>query len=153
MTFTDEQREAYMRLAMDQAELSIAVGGMPFGAVMFDVKGKHIASARNTVTPDTDILRHAELNLLRIAHQVTGAQKFPNSSVFINAASCAMCAAALIQAGIRSFYFGAAYEPHTNPAMSYMQIAEYCQESLEIHDGILQTECQAQIERGRKAKL
>lgn len=152
MEFDLKQQEKFVRLAMEQVEESIVQGGTPFGAVLVDKTGQVVAAARNTVTPVTDILRHAELNLLRIAYEKTGRQKFPDHTVFINAASCTMCAAALIQAGIRSFYYGAPFEAHTNPAASYEQLATFCNEPLQIRGGILAKECRKQIDHGRAAK-
>jgi tRNA(adenine34) deaminase len=152
MNFTQEQQEKFIRLAMEQVEESIKNGGTPFGAVLVDVDGKVLAVARNTVTPETDILRHAELNLLREANIATGLQKFPDCAVFINAASCTMCASAMIQAGIRNFYYGAPFEPHTNPGISYEGLAQYCDELLHITSGILEAGCKAQIEGARAAE-
>ena len=152
MTFSQEQQEAYIRLAKEQAEASIAAGGSPFGAVLVDENGVVVAATRNTVTPQTDILRHAEVNLLQLANEKTGKQQFPNHAIFINAASCAMCAAAVIQSGIRDIYFGAPFESHTNPALSYEQIAPFCKQPLNINRGILEVECTAQIARGRGVK-
>lgn len=149
--FSTQQQEQFVRLAMEQAEASIAAGSGPFGAVLVDEAGEVVAAACNTVTPETDILHHAELNLLRIAHEKTGLQKFPKHAVFINAASCSMCASALIQAGIREFYYGAPFEPHTNPAVSYDQLRAFCVEPLSIVEGILLDECVAQISSGRQA--
>lgn len=119
--------------------------------MLVDENGQVVAAARNTVTPETDILRHAELNLLRLANEKTGKQKFPGHALFMNAASCAMCATAMVQAGIRDFYFDAPFEPHANPAMSYEQLAPFCREPLSITSSILESECIAQIERGRAA--
>ena len=148
--FDQVEQEQYIRLAIAQAELSIIRGSNPFGAVMVSEAGKILAAAHNTVTPESDILQHAELNLLRIANKLTGRQKFANCAVFINAASCAMCASALIQAGVRRFYFGAPFESHTNPAVSYEQLATFCHEPLEITKDLLADECLAQIQRGRE---
>lgn len=152
MNFSKQQQESFVRLAMEQAEMSIESGCSPFGVVLVDREGKVLVAARNTVTPETDITQHAEMNLLRVAAEKLGLQKFPECAVFINAASCSMCASALIQAGVRNFYYGAPFEPHTNPAVSYIQLSQYCKEPLNIYEGILGDECKAQIERGRKGK-
>lgn len=138
-----------MRLAMEQAEESIAVQGNPFGAVLVNSEGVVVAAGRNTVTSGTDILHHAELNVLREATKKTGKQKFPDCALFVNAASCAMCASALVQAGVRNFFYGAPFEPHTNPALTYESLSEYCNEPLLIHGGLLAEACRLQIERGR----
>ena len=150
MDFSTEQQEQFIRLAMEQVEESIKVGGNPFGAVLVDAAGTILVATRNTVTPKTDILQHAELNLIREFHEKTGLQKLTDHAVFINASSCSMCASALVQAGVRDFYYGAPFEAHTNPAASYRQLAEFCHEPLAIHDGILVDECVSQIARGRE---
>ncbi len=149
MTFTTQQQNHFIRLAMAEAEKSISLAGNPFGAVLVRQDGEVLAATRDTVTPATDITLHAELNLLRRAAELYRLQKFGDCAVFMNAASCTMCAAALIQAGVRNLYYGAPIEPRTNPSLSYLQLVEYMSEPLLIKEGILLKECRAQIARGR----
>lgn len=148
MTFTQEQQEMFIRLAMEQADVAIAEGNPPFGAVIVDETGEILAADHNT-TAQSDMTCHAEINLIRKIAKEHGRMKLTGCTAFINAASCSMCASALIQAGVRDFYYGAPFEPHTNPAVSYSILAQYCKEPIDAHEGILGDECKQQIERGR----
>jgi tRNA(adenine34) deaminase len=152
MQFTQEQQEHFVRLAMAEADKAIRIGSSPFGAVVVDENGEVLGADFNTVSSQTDMTCHAEINLIRkIAKEHS--RRLVGCTVFINAASCSMCASAMIQAGARDFYYGAPFEPHTNPAVSYLALQQYCKEPLTIIEGILGEECKAQIERGRQAQL
>ena len=76
MHFTPAQQEKYMRLAMEQVEEAISRKGNPWGAVLVDERGEVIAAASNTSTPQTDIVRHAELNILRAANKKPANKNF-----------------------------------------------------------------------------
>jgi tRNA(adenine34) deaminase len=152
MNFTSEQQTHFIRLAMEQVELSIQSGDGPFGIVLVDHDGQVIASAHNTQNTDLDTSAHAEINLLRHVGKQLGQRKLAGYAAFTNASSCSMCSSALIKAGIRDFYYGAAPEGHMTPALSLEQVAEYCQDPINIHGGILAEECAAQVAQGRKAQ-
>lgn len=153
MDFTQEQQEQFLRLAMAEVEKAIEVGNPPFGAVIVDENGEVLGAAYNTASPQTDMTCHAEINLIRKIAKDHDRRKLTGCTAFINAASCSMCASALIQAGMRDFYYGAPFEPHTNPAVSYLVLRQYCKEPINVVEGILGEECKAQIERGRQAQL
>jgi guanine deaminase len=153
MEFTPKQQERFMRLAMEQAEQSIQEGHSPFGAVLVDKQGRVIKMAHNTVSKLTDKTSHAELNMIRYMAREKGIYDLSDYALFVNATSCAMCASALIKVGMKHFYFGAPFEPHTNPALSFEQLAPYAKEPISFTGGILAEECMAQIKRGRKAKV
>lgn len=148
--FSTEDQERLVRLAMKQAEIAIRHGDEPFGVVLVDRSGMVVAEARNTAYSTNDLTAHAEINLIRRVQQEHGRGRFDGCAVFANAASCGMCASALIRAGLQNFYFGAPFEPRTNPAVSFEQLQSYCKNPLYIHAGILAAECVAQIERGRE---
>lgn len=152
MTFSEEDESRFIRLAMEQAEQAIQEGHSPFGAVLVDKNGKVIKTAHNTVSKLTDSTSHAEMNLIRYMAREKGINDLSDYAIFINATSCAMCASALIRAGVKNFYFGAPFESHTNPAISFRELAPFTKEPISYKGGILAKECAAQIERGRKLK-
>lgn len=152
MTFTQEQRENFIRSAQREAEKAIEVGNPPFGAILVDENGQILVSSHNTASLTTDMTCHAEMNLIRQATRDYRHPKLHGCTVFANAAACSMCASALIQAGCRDFFYGAPFEPHTNPAASYEQLAQFCNETINIHGGILEAECKEQIAKGRQVQ-
>lgn len=147
--FTQEQQESYIRLAMDEAKLASDNGHPPFGTVLVDESGAIILKAHST-SSDEDILAHAEINLIRTAARDLNLKNLEGLSLFTNAASCAMCASALVRTGLGNFYFGAPFEPHTNPAVSFEQLVPFAKQKLFIKGGILESECIEQIKQGRK---
>ena len=150
MKLSQQDQERFIGLAMEQAELAIRQADEPFGLVLVDEKGDVIAAAHNTAYSARDMLAHAEMNLIKKVYAERGRSAFAGCSAFINAASCTMCAAALIRAGVQDFYYGASFESHMNPMLSYKQLASYTKRPITVHGGILADECLAQIERGRK---
>jgi tRNA(adenine34) deaminase len=153
MNFTKKQQEKFIRMAMEQTEQSIREGHSPFGAVLVDELGTVVKVVHNTVSKLTDRTSHAELNMIRYMAREKGMYYLSDYAIFVNATSCAMCAAALIRVGMRDFYFGAHLEPHANPAISFEQLAQYTKEPISFTGGILAEECMAQIERGRKQNV
>ena len=152
MIFSQEQQETFVRLAMSQADMAMSEGNPPFGAVIVDENGEVLAVDHNTAAR-SDMTCHAEINLIRKIAKDFNRTKLNGCTAFINAASCSMCASALIQAGVRDSYYGAPFEAHTNPAVSYTILAQYCKEPIHVHEGILADECKQQIERGREHQI
>lgn len=150
MNFSHEEQEKFIRLAMEQAEQSITLGCPSFGLVLVSPTGEVLGAAHSTASPETDMTCHAEINLIRQLAKKFGNVRLTGCAAFINAASCAMCACALVQASVRDFYYGASPEPDIDPAFSYEELAKYSREPLNIHEGILADECRAQIQRGRE---
>lgn len=150
MAYTPDEQEQFVQLAMNEVEKAINGGYPPFGAVIVDENKRVLASAYNTASAATDMTCHAEINLIRYIAKEFGRTKLKGCTAFINAASCSMCASALMQAGVREFYYGAPFEPHTNPAVSYLTLQQYCKEPIQVTEGILANECKQQIERGRQ---
>lgn len=151
MSFTETQQQQFVRLAMSQAAQAAQEGCPPFGVVLVNAEGEVVAATHNTASVATDMTCHAEVNLIRFMAKENNIRKLTGYAVFINAASCTMCAAALIQSGIRDFYYGTAFESHTNPAASYEQLAQFVSEPIRVAGGILADECTAQIQEARKA--
>ncbi|WP_372411460.1 nucleoside deaminase [Streptomyces luteireticuli] len=77
----------------------------PFGAVLVDAaSGDVVAGARNTTEKSGDMTAHAELNLLREA--AAAGRDLPSYVVVSTAEPCAMCAGALLWAGVRGVAYG-----------------------------------------------
>lgn len=149
MDFSVEEIDNFIRQSMEQAELAIAAGNPPFGAVLVNSNKEIIVKDFNKTIQESDMTCHAEINIIREIAKRYGDTKLSDYSIFINAASCGMCASALIKAGVRNFFYGAPIEVHTNPVMSYAEIAKYCKTPIHIHGGILEEQCKEQISRGR----
>ncbi|WP_341668252.1 nucleoside deaminase [Alcaligenes sp. SDU_A2] len=109
----------YLQLALDQARLSVAQGGMPFGAVLV-VDGVIASQAHNRQLQDQNYFAHAEINCLQQYMQ----QPFrPEQDVLLvsTEAPCPMCAGALQIAGIRRLLVGETH--HYQGALDWLQKA------------------------------
>jgi guanine deaminase len=96
----------YMARAIAKTREGIALGNSPFGAVVVK-DGKIVASAHNTVWPDTDPTAHAEVNAIRQAAKVVGSIDLTGSLMYTTCEPCPMCLSAIHWARIDRVVFGA----------------------------------------------
>ena len=103
----------FMNVAFAAARDALAHQEVPVGCVF--VRASHVlASGRNTVNETKNATRHAELNCVdQVYSRCAAAGLSPDRfwgevDVFVTVEPCVMCAAALIQLGVRSVTYGAA---------------------------------------------
>jgi tRNA(adenine34) deaminase len=118
-TTTEEAREGaaqawfmkanpYMELALAEAELAVAAGETPVGAVVVSPDGGIAGRGHNLVIATSDPTAHAEILAIRQACRAAGSERLPGYDLYVTLEPCAMCAAAISFARIRRIYFGAA---------------------------------------------
>ncbi len=95
-----------MRVAIDIAKKGIAKRQSPFGAAIFDAKGKLVAKAHNTVFADKDVTAHAEINAIRKACNKLRKIKLDNCIIYSTTEPCPMCFSAIHWAGISKIVYG-----------------------------------------------
>ena len=138
--------EAFMRLAIEQARQSAALGEVPVGSVIV-YQGEAIAAAHNTCISDHNVSHHAEINALAAAGKALQNYRLEDCDVYITLEPCTMCASALIQARVRRVIYGAA-EPKTGAAGSVVDL--FADKRLNKHTailgGILAEECQSVLQ-------
>ena len=103
------ERPDYMAVALDQAREAAARGEIPVGAIIVR-QGEILAAAGNRTRQDNDPTAHAEMLAIREACRRVGAERLPDSDLYVTLEPCAMCAAAISFARLRRLYFGAADE-------------------------------------------
>lgn len=99
-----ENREQFMRLAVDLSIESVNRGGGPFGAVIVK-EGKVVATGSNSVTIDNDPTAHAEVSAIRAACRAMGSFKLEGCEIYSSCEPCPMCLSALYWAGIERIYY------------------------------------------------
>ena len=106
-----------MQLAIEQAQLTKADGGQPFGAVL--IRGdKIIGTGRNLSMQNNDPISHGEIEAIRDA----GLQDtFGDTVLYTTAFPCLMCAGAIVQHGIPKVIIGASWE-RNKPSHDFMQL-------------------------------
>ncbi|WP_276119009.1 nucleoside deaminase [Pararhizobium qamdonense] len=96
----------FMDLALDEARMAAARGEVPVGAVLV-LNGTIIASAGNRTRERNDVTAHAEIEVIRAASSIIGAERLNGADLYVTLEPCTMCAAAISFARLRRLYYGA----------------------------------------------
>jgi len=137
--------DAYMRLALEQAQQAWNLGEVPVGAVVVK-DGVVIAVGCNQPIGKHDPTAHAEIVALRAAAEKLGNYRLPGCELYVTLEPCVMCSGAMLHARLAKVVFGAA-DPKTGACGSVVNLFE--QEQLnhhtEIEGGVLAEECGAML--------
>ncbi len=150
MSIDKEKKEKLMRIVMKEVEEAVEEGNSPFGAILFDENGNIIEKAHNTAKSMCNPVLHAEINLITKACEKLNTRDLSKYYIMSNAWSCSMCMSACIKAKIQNFIYGAPSESDMNPNITIFDIKEKANNELNIETGVLENECQLQIENARK---
>lgn len=96
-----------MRRALDLAREAAEAGEVPVGAVVTDGNDRIIAEARNAMRMALDPTAHAEIVALREAALALGTSRLDDCTLWVSLEPCAMCAAAISIARVKSLRFAA----------------------------------------------
>src|SRR3954467_15674509 len=112
--------EAFMRLAIAEAERALEHDDVPIGAVV--VRGDQvIGAARNERELDQDPTAHAEILALREAARAVGHWRILDSTIYVTLEPCAMCAGAIVLARVTRVVFGTV-DPKAGAAGSVLDV-------------------------------
>jgi len=97
---------APMRRALELAREAAAAGEVPVGAVI--TAGEEVvAETRNAMRGSNDPTAHAEMEAIRAAAERLGTSRLDQCTLWVTLEPCAMCAAAVSVARIKSLRFAA----------------------------------------------
>ncbi|MBI1300718.1 MAG: nucleoside deaminase [Alphaproteobacteria bacterium] len=96
-----------MQLALEEAKRAGERDEVPIGAVIIDENGEILARNGNRTRELNDPSAHAEILVIREACEKAGAQRIPNTTLYVSLEPCAMCAAAISFARIGRVVLGA----------------------------------------------
>jgi tRNA(adenine34) deaminase len=99
--------EAWMQLALAEADRAAAKGEVPVGAVIVDATGTLLASGHNLRETDEDPTAHAEVVAIRAAAQRLGTWRLEDTTLYVTLEPCVMCAGALVNARVGRVVYGA----------------------------------------------
>jgi tRNA(adenine34) deaminase len=103
---TPAQIDAWMRLALEQAEEAAAAGEVPVGAIVV-VDDEIVGRGRNCSEALDDPSAHAEIVALRAAGQALGDWRLEGATLVATLEPCPMCLGAIIQARVQRLIYGA----------------------------------------------
>ena len=95
-----------MRLAIRQARRADRMDEVPVGAVVVH-QGVVVGRGHNLRESRQDVTLHAEIMAIRQACRRLGRWRLEGCDLYVTLEPCIMCAGAIIQARIRTLYYGA----------------------------------------------
>ncbi|MCU1501571.1 MAG: Cytosine deaminase [Ilumatobacteraceae bacterium] len=99
---------AFLELAIEQARIGLAEGGIPIGAVLV-VDGAVLGAGRNRRVQAGSAIHHGEMNALELAGRQSAAT-YARATMYTTLSPCPMCSGAMLLYGIRRVVIG---ENHT----------------------------------------
>lgn len=100
------QTEKFMRAALRLAQRAAEEGEVPVGCVVV-CDGKIVGRGRNRRESKKNALLHAEIEAIGKACRKLGGWRLHRCDVYVTLEPCPMCAGAMINARIKTVYFGA----------------------------------------------
>jgi tRNA(adenine34) deaminase len=136
---------SWMRLALDEAQLAIAHGDVPIGALAV-LKGEVIARAHNRREIDGDPTAHAELLAIRAASHTIGHWRLEEVTLYCTLEPCAMCAGAMVLARLPRLVYGTV-DPKAGAGGSVLDLLNHprLNHRVEVMGGVLADEAAALI--------
>ena len=105
-----------MKEALNMAQSAFLLEEVPVGAVVVK-DGVIIGKGFNQVINQNSVSAHAEINAIIDAGQTLKNYRLVNCDIYVTLEPCHMCAKAIVDARIKSLYFGAK-EPKTGAVES-----------------------------------
>lgn len=99
----------FINTTIELARDNVVRGGQPFGALLV-LDGKVLAEGVNESYIDHDCTAHAEIQAIRNAGKRHNTSSFVGSTMYASGKPCAMCMAAMIQAGVSKLVYCAGDE-------------------------------------------
>ncbi|HEY5049244.1 MAG TPA: nucleoside deaminase [Rhizomicrobium sp.] len=99
--------EAFMALALAEAEAAAARGEVPVGAALASPDGAVLAKNGNRTLESRDPTAHAEMLVLREGARVLGNERLVGTTLFVTLEPCAMCSGAASLARVARLVFAA----------------------------------------------
>jgi tRNA(adenine34) deaminase len=99
--------DAFMAMALSEAEAAASRGEVPVGAVLVSVDGAVLAKHGNRILELKDPTAHAEMLSLREGARVLGNERLVGTTLFVSLEPCAMCAGAISLARVARLVFAA----------------------------------------------
>jgi len=142
---TDQQNQAFMRIALEEAARASVIGEVPIAAVVVR-EGKILAQAHNYRELWQDPTAHAEVIAIRTAATALGTWRLTETTLYVTVEPCTMCLGAIILARIPRVVFGAK-DPKAGACGSVFDFTHEpkLNHHVEVLGGVLERESQSLI--------
>lgn len=129
-----------MGMAIEEARKATRHGDVPVGAIIVK-DGKVVGKGRNRRHQKRNNLLHAECVAIRNACRTLSREFLDDCDLYVTLEPCPMCAGAIIQARIRTLYFGA-YDFKAGCVGSVINLfsLNFCHQ-VEVQGGVREEEC------------
>ena len=101
-----DEREHYMRLALELAREAAAAGEVPVGCVIVR-DGQVVGRGRNRREEKRSTASHAEMEAIAQANETLGSWRLDDCELYVTLEPCPMCAGAILNARIARVWYGA----------------------------------------------
>ncbi len=145
--------EFYMHRALELAAKAATLGEVPVGAVIVNAEGEIIGRGYNQCISQQDATAHAEVQAIRDACQNTNNYRLNNCVLYVTLEPCTMCIGAIINARIKTLYYGAK-EPRTGAIASVCNLPAqpWFNHKLEVKGDLLKSAAKKLLEDFFQAK-
>jgi tRNA(adenine34) deaminase len=134
--------DAWMELALGEADAAASEGEVPVGCVIVNAEGRELGRGRNAREGLADPTAHAEMLAIREAARAIGGWRLEGATAYVTLEPCAMCAGALVLARVARVVFGC-LDPKAGAVMTMFGIGRDAplNHRYEIAQGVLEEEC------------
>lgn len=141
MHYTLEEKEAFMREALKEAEKSLAKEEIPIGCVIVK-DGEIIGRGHNAREQEQQAILHAEMMAIQEANARVGNWRLLDCTLFVTIEPCVMCSGAIGLARVPQVIYGAK-NPKFGAAGSLYDILsdERLNHRVMVEMGVLEEEC------------
>ncbi|ANW97598.1 tRNA-specific adenosine deaminase [Thermoclostridium stercorarium subsp. thermolacticum DSM 2910] len=131
----------FMAEAIEEAKKALAEDEVPVGAVITH-RGKIIAAAHNLRETLNRATAHAEILAIEKACSILNSWYLTDCDLYVTLEPCIMCAGAIVNARIRSLYFGA-FDPKAGACGSVIDVfrLKELNHRVTVYAGIMEDEC------------
>lgn len=135
----------FMAQALLAAKNTVASCDVPVGAVVVH-KDRIIGTGWNRREAEKSVTAHAEMMALEAACRTLGRWKLDDCDLYVTLEPCSMCASAMMQARIRSVYFGA-WDPKAGAAGSAIDLfnESWVSHHVTVYEGIMEVPCKQML--------
>lgn len=139
--YTLEEKEAFMKEALKEAEKAKDIDEVPIGAVIVK-DGEVIARGYNQRETTNRAITHAEILTIDEANRTIDNWRLEDCALFVTVEPCVMCSGAIVLSRIPYVYYGASdYKGGTaGTLMNLLEEPRFNHQS-HVEAGILKEEC------------